>query len=127
MTEPYEERVAKLRAAAKKRRRKNAAESVVVGTLGAVVVIGIVLVVAALSAVLTMLAWNLGVVAIVAAAGGHVGEIGLVTAFFANVALGILRRILAPSTGTASKSSTRTLRPSCAASWRRVRRATKLR
>lgn len=45
---------------------------------------------AALGAVITWAAWNWGVVAIVAAAGGSIAKIGLVTAFFINVALGIV-------------------------------------
>lgn len=48
---------------------------------------------AALGALLTMLAWNLGVVAIVAACGGHVAHIGFWTALFANIAIGVVGRI----------------------------------
>jgi hypothetical protein len=41
--------------------------------------------------------WNLGVVALVAASGGTVGKISFWTAFFINLALGILRGLFKSS------------------------------
>lgn len=48
---------------------------------------------AALGAVLVLIAWNLGVVHAVAAAGGHVGALGFQSAFGISVLLGIIRRL----------------------------------
>lgn len=56
----------------------------------AVLVATIVAVILALSAVLTMVAWNIGVAAVVAASGGHVGHIGFWTAVGFNIAWGII-------------------------------------
>lgn len=54
-------------------------------------------IIVAISALITMLAWNLGVVALVAAAGGSVGKIGFITAIFVNFAIGIVARIFRPT------------------------------
>lgn len=105
--ETYAERTARLtqerRRAAKKRRRRELATSIAAGAL---VVVGVVLLIAAvigLGGVITMLAWNLGVVTIAAACGASVGEIGFVTAIFANIAISILGRIVNGSTRAETK------------------------
>lgn len=54
-------------------------------------VIAILAVVVVLSALITMWAWNFGVVVIVAACGGGIAKIGFWAAFWANVALGVVR------------------------------------
>lgn len=65
------------------------------GVIALLVVAFIVLVVliALLGGVITQFAWNYGVVALVAAAGGSLGKIGLVTAIAANLAISIVGRI----------------------------------
>lgn len=83
--------------------KQSTSEAVLTVVLGTVIVITVILAVAAFAALLTMLAWNLGVAALVAAAGGHVGHIGIVTAFFANVALGIVSRMLHRSPAATTK------------------------
>lgn len=49
---------------------------------------------AALFAVVTLVAWNVGVVAAVSAFGGTVAKITLLQAFCINLALGVIRRFL---------------------------------
>lgn len=66
-------------------------------TAAAVLVAAIV----ALAALITMLAWNLGVVALVAATGNSVGTIGFVTAIFVNMAIGVVSRIFRSPSVTA--------------------------
>lgn len=63
--------------------------AVVVITLAFALLIGGL---ALLSALITKIAWNYGVVAIVAACGGHVAKISLVTALCFNIAWGIVTR-----------------------------------
>lgn len=66
----------------------------------AIVLLVFLPIVVILSGLLTLLAWNVGVVAIVAACGGAVAKIGLGTAICANIALGIVGRIFrGPSKG----------------------------
>lgn len=59
-------------------------------------VLGIVLAILTIG-LIAMLAWNIGVVGIVAASGGHVAKIGYFTALFAWIALlllvGVVRRV----------------------------------
>lgn len=50
-----------------------------------------------LSGLLTLVAWNVGVVGIVAAAGGSAGKITLGIAICANIAIGIVSRIFRPT------------------------------
>lgn len=99
MTQPkesYQERLARLRqerlAAAKAKRRKEAWTKVAVALGGlAGALLGVLFV-----GVITMFAWNVGVVGVVAASGGAVGKIGLLTAIAANFAIGIVARIVWP-------------------------------
>ena len=51
------------------------------------------------------LAWNIGVVAIVAAAGGTVGKISFWAAVGASLAVGILKRILHPTPAVQTKEN----------------------
>lgn len=62
----------------------------VVGIIVAAVVL--IAAVVVLGGLLTMFAWNVGVGAVVAAAGGHVGNISLLAAIAFNVAWGIVGR-----------------------------------
>jgi hypothetical protein len=62
-----------------------------VALAGAILVIAVVILLAAL---ITLGAWNLGVVVVVAACGAHIGKITLGTAIFVNFALGIIQRVL---------------------------------
>lgn len=49
-----------------------------------------------LGGLFTLVAWNVGVVGIVAAAGGTVGKISLGIAICANIAIGVIGRIFRP-------------------------------
>lgn len=57
-----------------------------------------------LSGLLTMLAWNIGVVGIAAALGATVGKISLGIAICANIAIGIIGRIFHGPTQVTSNS-----------------------
>lgn len=74
----------------------NTNDSIAVSILVGVFVIGIIGLAVVLGGLLTLLAWNVGVVGIVAAAGGSVGKIGLGIAICANIAIGIVGRIFRP-------------------------------
>jgi hypothetical protein len=54
-------------------------------------IIVLIVAVAALSALITMWAWNFGVTEVVKICGGHVGKIGFITAWWVAFALGIIR------------------------------------
>lgn len=84
-------------AAAKKRRRKKMLENVAVGALGVLMFVSIFLAVVALGGLIFWLAWNLGVVPIVAALGGSVGEIGFWTAVGGSLAVGVIKSIFSGS------------------------------
>lgn len=60
-----------------------------VGLLFLLVLVAVVI----LSGLLTLLAWNVGVVGIAAATGGSVGKISLGIAICVNIAIGIVARI----------------------------------
>lgn len=66
----------------------------------ALVILVLLPIIILIGGLITMLAWNLGVVALVAAAGGTVGKIGLITAIFVNFAIGIVARIFRPNVTT---------------------------
>jgi hypothetical protein len=63
------------------------------GGEGVAVVIGVILMfvaVVVLGALFTMLAWNVGLTALVAACGGHIGNIGFWAAVGINIVWGII-------------------------------------
>lgn len=68
--------------------------TVVVGGLLVLLTLAFVVGCFVLGGLVTMLAWNLGVVAIVAACGGTVAKIGLLTGIFTNIALNIVSRLI---------------------------------
>lgn len=61
--------------------------------LGCLFALVLFVVIVVLFALLTQFAWNVGVVALVAACGGSVAKIGFWTAVAVNIALGIIARI----------------------------------
>lgn len=62
--------------------------------LGVFVVAMVVAALIALGGLITMLVWNLGVVAIIAACGGSVGKISFVVAILVNVALSMISGVI---------------------------------
>jgi hypothetical protein len=90
--EPEELRAERL-ARAKKARRKKMWENAGVGVLGALLFLSVVAAIILLGGLVFWLAWNYGVVALVAAAGGSVGKIGFLTAVAGSLAVGILKGI----------------------------------
>lgn len=63
----------------------------------------LILAVAALSALITMWAWNFGVTEVVKACGGHVGKLGFITAWWLAIALGLVRGDAAKANNNFSK------------------------
>lgn len=68
--------------------------------VGCVAILCIIIVAVLLGGLFFWLAWNLGVVGVVAAAGGSVGKISFWTGVGATLAVGILARILHGRTAT---------------------------
>lgn len=93
MSNPRNDRMAKLRAQRARLRRKSRRENIIVGTLAVLGGLALVAGVVILSGLITMLAWNIGVVGIVSACGGAVGKISLGIAICANLAIGIASRL----------------------------------
>lgn len=104
MTNDYERQRQERIAAAKKRRRKEARDKFFAGLLVAAVIIVLVAALVILCGLITMLAWNYGVVALVAACGGSVSKIGLITAVCANLAIGVISRIFRRDSGVTTTS-----------------------
>jgi hypothetical protein len=72
---------------------------IAVGAIVVALIIAIIAAVVLLSGLITLLAWNVGVVGIAAALGATVGKISLGIAICANFAIGIIGRIFhGPST-----------------------------
>lgn len=92
----YAERAAKDRETrlqvAKKRRRKEVALKVVAGIAAVVAVLLLVALIVLFGGLLFYIAWNVGVVALVAAAGGHVAHIGFWTAVGGSLLVGVIQR-----------------------------------
>jgi hypothetical protein len=61
------------------------------------VIVAIVVLVLLIGTAVVFFGWNLGVVALVAACGGTVGKISFWTAFFINIAIGVLRGLFKSS------------------------------
>lgn len=75
--------------------------------VGAAVIAGVLALVAALyaiAALIFMFAWNVGVDAIVTAAGGNVGDIGFLPALGGVFVIGILRSLLGRNSTVESKA-----------------------
>lgn len=69
--------------------------------VGFIVMTVLFLVLVAVLGLITMFAWNVGVVALVAACGGEVSRISFLAAVAINFAIGVVRRVFACSTPAA--------------------------
>lgn len=99
--EQMREEAARLR---KKRARKSLIENVLLGIVIAVAVVALVALLFSIGGAVFYLAWNLGVVNLVAAAGGSVSTINFWTAIGGSVAVGIIRGIFRREQTAAVKS-----------------------
>jgi hypothetical protein len=69
-----------------------------IGILG--IIVALVFLLSCIGAAILFFGWNLGVVALVAACGGHVAKIGFWTAYFVSLALSVVKGIFS---GVATK------------------------
>lgn len=79
-----------LRDAATKRKRKSLTENILLGLIAGVLFIVFVAVILALAGLVTLGAWNIGVVGAAAALGAKVATINLWTAIWVNVVMGVI-------------------------------------
>ncbi len=77
----------------KRLQRKNAIQNVATGVAVALLVVSGIALIVGIGALVFYLAWNLGVVPIVAAAGASVGKIGFWTALGGSLAVGVVKGI----------------------------------
>lgn len=79
-----------LRDAARRRKRKSLTENILVALIAVPVVVVAVAVIFALAGLVTLGAWNIGVVGAAAALGAKVATINLWTAIWVNVVMGVI-------------------------------------
>ncbi len=110
ITETYQERIKRQRVErmqqreeAAVRRKKERRLEILAGFGIAVALVVVIAAIIVASGVLTMLAWNIGVVGLVAATGGSISKISLGVAICVNLAIGVLGRIFRPAQINASK------------------------
>jgi uncharacterized membrane-anchored protein len=99
-TPEFSEKVQARLKAARKRKRQDAVVQVIGTIIVVLAVLALIAGIIALGGLLTLLAWNYGVVAIAAACGASVAKIGFGTAICLNLAIGVVGRIFrrAPAT-----------------------------